>query len=286
MRKTSPSNPSPIPKGILVIIGGKENKGQNSENGEADAPPEILDTFVELIAKDNPVIEVISTASSEGDDLFEDYRKAFEKLNVKQVGHIHHTVRREVIKDHLEDRIENADAFFFTGGDQLLLTTLYGGSYFLTHLKERYINERIVIGGTSAGAMALSTPMIFAGNKEKQQIAGEIKITTGLEFLKDVAVDTHFIDRSRFIRMSQVLASNPTSIGIGIEENTAIVVRDGVRAEVIGKGVVTIIEGFSITNSNITEFSEDKAISIEDLTVHLLSKGSFYEIPQTNPPHK
>jgi cyanophycinase len=285
MRKTSPENSAPVPKGLLVIIGGHEDKGQDPEEGESN-PGEILETFVKLIEKDDPVVEVISTASSEGDESFEDYRKAFEKLNVKRVGHIHHNVRKEVLKDDLEERINNADAFFFTGGDQLLLTALYGGSDFLTQLKERYINEKIVIAGTSAGAMALSTPMIYAGNKEKQLITGEIKITTGLEFLKDVCIDTHFIDRSRFIRMAQVLASNPTSIGIGIEENTAIIVREGVRAEVIGKAVVTIIEGFSITTSNVTEFSEDRPISIQDLNVHLLSAGSFYEIPQTNPPHK
>jgi cyanophycinase len=285
MRQTNAQNSSPVPQGILVIIGGKEDKGQDYEQGNA-SPPEILETFIKLIEKDNPVIDVISSASSEGEESFEDYRKAFEKLNVTQVNHIHHKIRREVLNDELVDRVKNTDAFFFTGGDQLLLTSLYGGTDFLTYLKERYISEKIVIGGTSAGAMAMSTPMIYAGNKDKQQITGEIKITTGLEFLKDVTIDTHFIDRSRFIRMAQVLASNPTSIGIGIEENTAIIVREGVNAEVIGKGVVTVIEGFSISSSNITQFSEDRPISIQDLNVHLFPSGSFYKIPQTNPPHK
>ena len=285
MRQTNAENSSPVPQGILVIIGGKEDKGQDYEQGNA-SPPEILETFIKLIEKDNPVIDVISSASSEGEESFEDYRKAFEKLNVTQVNHIHHKIRREVLNDELVDRVQNTDAFFFTGGDQLLLTSLYGGTDFLTYLKERYISEKIVIGGTSAGAMAMSTPMIYAGNKDKQQIAGEIKITTGLEFLKDVTIDTHFIDRSRFIRMAQVLASNPTCIGIGIEENTAIIVREGVNAEVIGKGVVTVIEGFSISSSNITQFSEDRPISIQDLNVHLFPSGSFYKIPQTNPTHK
>lgn len=265
MRKTSPANPSPVPKGILVIIGGHEDKGEDFIKGE-DKAPEILQTFLKLIEKDDPVIEVVSTASSEGDESFEDYRKAFEKLNVKQVNHIHHDSRKEVIKEELEDRIDNADAFFFTGGDQLKLTSIYGGSNFLTHLKERYIAERIVIGGTSAGAMAMSTPMIYAGTGEKQQITGQIKITTGLEFLKDVCIDTHFIDRSRFIRMAQVIATNPTAIGIGIEENTAIIVRDGVNAEVLGQSLVTVIEGFSITNSNIVEFTDNKRYTRPDST--------------------
>ena len=286
MRQTNAENPSPVPQGILVIIGGKEDKGQEYEKGNNTSPPEILERFIKLIEKDNPVIDVISSASSEGEESFEDYRKAFEKLNVTQVNHIHHKIRKEVLKDELVDRVQKSDAFFFTGGDQLLLTSLYGGTDFLTYLKERYISEKIVIGGTSAGAMAMSTPMIYAGNKDKQQITGEIKVTTGLEFLKDVTIDTHFIDRSRFIRMAQVLASNPTCIGIGIEENTAIIVREGLNAEVIGKGVVTVIEGFSISSSNITQFSEDCPISIQDLNVHLFPSGSLYKIPQTNPPHK
>ncbi len=164
--------------------------------------------------------------------------------------------------DDLTERVNKADAFFLTGGDQFMLTSLYGGSNFLTQLKDRYIKDKIVIAGTSAGAMALSTPMIYAGNKEKQQITGEIKITTGLEFLKDVCIDTHFIDRARFIRMAQVIATNPTSIGIGIEENTAIVVRNGVEAEIIGNGVVTIIEGFEISSSNITEFDAEEKVNI------------------------
>ena len=133
--------------------------------------------------------------------------------------------------------------------------------------------------------MALSTPMIYAGNKEVQQISGEIKITTGLEFLKDVCIDTHFVDRSRFVRMAQVVETNPTCIGIGIEEDTAIIVRNGTETEVIGSGMVIIIDGFHIREANIDEFTERKVMSVRDLKVHILGRGNKYEIPQCNPPH-
>ena len=300
-------NACPEPAGILVIIGGKEDKGagdkngkenkgegdknsteekDNKENDENETPEGILKHFIALTEKDNPHIEVITSASSEGDESFEDYTKAFKKLKVKNLGHIHHKTRKEMLDDGLTERVNNADAFFLTGGDQLLLTSLYGGSKFLTLLKERYIKDKIVIAGTSAGAMALSTPMIYAGNKEKQQITGAIKITTGLEFIRDVCIDTHFIDRARFIRMAQVIATNPTSVGIGIEEDTAIIVRKGNEAEIIGNGVVTVIEGFEISSSNITEFGAGEKVVICDLRVHLLAKGSMYYIPQINPPHK
>src|SRR5213075_3228172 len=106
------------------------------------------------------------------------------------------------------------------------------------------IQKKIVIGGTSAGAMALSTPMIYSGSNEVQELTGEIKVTTGLEFLKDVSIDTHFVHRGRFVRMAQVIATNPTSIGVGIDEDTAWIVRNGIETEVIGSGIITILEGY------------------------------------------
>lgn len=178
-----------------------------------------------------------------------------------------------------------ADAIYFTGGDQLKLTSIYGGTKFLQILKERYIADGLLIGGTSAGAMALSTPMIYAGNKDVQQIAGGIKVTTGLEFLKDVCIDTHFVDRSRFVRMAQVIASNPTCVGLGIEEDTAVIVRNGDNAEVVGSGIVIVIEGFGITDSNILDHGSTDKIYIHDLNVRLLSSGSTYKIPRVSPPH-
>jgi cyanophycinase len=147
------------------------------------------------------------------------------------------------------------------------------------------VYEKIVCAGTSAGAMAMSTPMIYAGNDEVQEIGGMIKVTTGLQFLKDVCIDTHFVHRARFIRMSQVVVTNPTCIGLGIEEDTAVIVRNGLEVEVIGTGTVIIIEGFDITETNIEEFTSEKLITIRDLKMHILSSGNRYDIPQNNPPH-
>lgn len=276
-----------VPNGVLIIVGGHENKGEKPEKKvqEAHRSKEVLAEFVQLTGKKEPVIEVITSASSQGDESFKDYEKAFTALGVKQVGHIHHDQRVEALNDDLNDRVNKADAVYFSGGDQLKLTSVYGGTQLLLTLKERYINDRLILGGTSAGAMAFSTPMIFAGSQEVQQIAGEVRITTGLEFLKDVCIDTHFVDRGRFVRMAQVIATNPSCIGIGIEEDTAIVVRNGLDAEVIGSGVVIIIEGFNITDSNILKFGSQESISIKNLNVSLLSKGSKYQIPRHNPPH-
>jgi cyanophycinase len=282
-------NNCPVPNGVMVIIGGHENKDGKIETKvqEGDNKPRvILENFVRLAGGNDCVIEVVTTASAEGEESFNDYQKAFLELGVKHIGHIHHDQRSEALDASLVERVNKASAIFFSGGDQLKLTSVYGGTEFLYQIKQQYIYHHLVLGGTSAGAMAMSTPMIFAGSKEVQQIAGEVKITTGLEFLKDVCVDTHFVDRGRFVRMAQVIATNPTCIGVGVEEDTAIIVRNGKEAEVIGSGVVIIIEGFNIQESNILDFGNENRIHIEDLNVKILSKGSKYHIPEDNPPHK
>lgn len=291
MAKTAPSKSScPVPSGKLLIIGGAENKGED-EAKKKDTPSDferlqVLKTFIELTEKEDPVIEVITTASSEGDESFEDYRKAFDELKITNVGHIHHTAHKQLINDtDILERINKANGIFFAGGDQLKYTSIYGGTSFLMRLKERYIYDKLVVAGTSAGAMALSTPMIYAGNNEVQELGGAIKVTTGLEFLKDVCIDTHFVHRGRFVRMAQVVVTNPTCIGIGIEEDTAIIVRNGLEAEVVGTGTIIVIEGFEISETCIEDFTRNKPITIRDLKMHILSDGDKYTIPQNNPPH-
>lgn len=283
-------NHCPVPAGTLVVIGGHENKGQDQPDDKKKPSDfirlEVLQAFRDATHKRQPRVEVITTASSEPAVMFSEYQKVFGKTGVKNIGQIHHDSRRDLNEDQMLERIKNADAFFFSGGDQLKLTATYGGTCFLTALKQRYINDPIVIGGTSAGAMALSTPMIYAGNEKVQELGGDIKVTTGLEFLKDVCIDTHFINRSRFVRLAQTIVTNPTSIGIGIEEDTAIIVTGGTDMRVVGNSLVLIVEGFGITATNIYEFAEDKPVTARDLKIHILSDGDLYQIPQINPPHK
>lgn len=283
-------NKCPTPQGILLVIGGKESKNKdNPENKETPSDftaVEILKKLIELTGKTHPLIEIITSGSEVGDEVFTEYKKVFAELHVKKITHIHHNKREEVLEDQdLEKRAHAADAIFFSGGSQILLTSIYGGSLFLKRLKERYITDKIVIAGTSAGAMALATPMIYGGSSEVQELAGEIRVTTGLEFLKDVCIDTHFVHRGRFLRLAQVIASNPTCIGIGIEEDTAFIVREGIEVEVIGSGTIIIFEGFNISYTNIHEYGNKKPITIRNLNVHILSKEDKYTLNILNPPH-
>jgi cyanophycinase len=290
IKKRKTGNHAPVPLGTLVIIGGKENKGENEPDGKKKPSDfiklEVLNAFKEATHKKSPLVEVVTTASKEPGSTFNDYKTVFEKIGITTIGHIHHTTRKEVLEDPLTDRLKQADAVFFSGGDQILLTGIYGGTEFLKNLKQQYIDRRIVIGGTSAGAMALSTPMIYAGDNEVQELGGEIKVTMGLEFMKDVCIDTHFVHRGRFIRMSQVVITNPTSIGIGIEEDSAIIVENGRNMRVTGTSLVVIIEGFDIMEADLNAYESDKPVSARNLKMHLLADGDTYEVPQMNPPHK
>jgi cyanophycinase len=276
----------PVPNGILLAIGGAEDRGQDERTQEGnEVRMEVLQTFVDLLDTQNGRIELITSASNADVKVtYQEYKEAFTKCGAGYVGHIHHNKREEINFEEIEQRLREADGVFFAGGDQLKLTSIYGGTKTLLLLKKRYIYEKLVIAGTSAGAMALSTPMIYAGVGRDEMIAGNVKVTTGLEFLKDICIDTHFVHRGRFVRMSQVIAENPTSIGIGIEEDTAIIVRNGVDMEVIGCGVIIIINARNSFGSTIAEGKEE-LLTIRGLEVDILAKGQHYKFEQVNPPH-
>jgi cyanophycinase len=288
-RADNRNNTCPTPNGVLLIIGGAEEKtaGGNGKEKYKERHLEILDSFLKLTNTKHPLVEVITTAGSEDpEQTFLEYKECFECICKCTVNHMHHSSRLEVQTDEVRDRLNDAHAVFFAGGDQLKITSIYGGTELLSILKQRYIFDRLVVAGTSAGAMAMSTPMIYAGVGRDEMIAGNVKVTMGLEFLKDVWVDTHFVDRGRFVRMAQVIATNPSCIGIGIEENTALIVKNGIDTEVIGYGVVIIIDGTKSCGSNVINFNDENLISIQKLEVGIFSRGDKYTVQQMNQPHK
>jgi cyanophycinase len=268
-------NDCPVPNGTLMIIGG----GKNRKN--------VLKEFVSLIKIENPVILLITSAGSEDvAGTFREYKEILEKYTNGTITHIHHDKREEIDEADCEEQIKSASAVFIAGGDQLKLTSIYGGTGLLFLLKHRYIYEELLVGGTSAGAMALSTPMIYAGTGQDEMIAGAVKITTGFEFLRDVCIDTHFVERGRAVRLAQVIATNLSTIGWGIEEDTAVIVRNGTEASIFGSGVVLIMDGKESFGNTVTKFNNDMKISIRNLKVSILASGEQFIIDQMNPPHK
>ncbi|GGE99656.1 cyanophycinase [Hymenobacter cavernae] len=268
-------------------MGGHENKGETPERGSNQdknnsfAPESILRRFCDELVGEQPLIVVIPTASGVPDESAADYHEAFGRLCQGRVETMDIRNRADTLRPEYLELVERAAGFWFTGGDQLRLTGILGGSHILHRLKERYAYERIIVGGTSAGATAMSTPMIYEGTNNAGFRKGEIAITTGLQFLRDVAIDTHFIARGRIVRMAQILATNLSCVGLGLEEDTAVVVHDGRELEVIGSGLVTILETQEDTCTNIYDIAPQTPFFIRDLRVHFLSAGERYMLPTT-----
>jgi cyanophycinase len=270
------------PKGILISIGGDVDKGTSDEpNYKKSTVLSFFDDGIlkrilqEMKGKDSR-IEVITTASEIPEEVGNNYIEAFKRLGCENVGVIHIKKREDVQITEYSDRIKECDGVMFTGGNQLRLSMIFGGTDFLNIILERYKNEHFIVAGTSAGAMAMSNTMIYEGSSDEALLKGKVKITTGLSFIKRVIIDSHFIKRGRFGRLAQSVASNPSCIGIGLGEDTGVLVRNGNELEAIGSGLVLIFDGHYILHSNIADIEDGMPVSIENLLVHVLAKGNYY----------
>jgi len=278
-------------KGILVPIGGAEDKGIDyiksaTENSRFDFfETGILRQIVKLVEKlqGTPRIELITTASSFPEKMEETYCRAFGKLGCDNMRHLFITHREQVdTEEHLE-RLSACNCIIFTGGDQLRLTSILGGTEFLACIKRRYMEEPIVVAGTSAGAMAMGGTMIYDGNATRAHLKGEIKFSTGFDFISNVIIDTHFEKRGRFNRLAQAVAVQPGIIGFGLAEDTGMIISAGNNIEVIGSGIITILNGKNITYTNLIDITDKMPISVENIIVHILSQGEKYDLATNQP---
>jgi cyanophycinase len=271
------------PKGKLIAIGGAEDKGTDLETGEIHRSNlnffelGILRQLVEQAGGPSSRIEIITTASMIPYEVGENYLNAFGKIGCTNVDLMHIRNRRDATNPAYLQRLQRCDGIMFSGGNQLRLGAIFGGTELLRIILKRYEEEAFTIAGTSAGAMAMSNTMIYEGNAMRAHLKGEVKITTGLGFVDDVIIDSHFEKRGRFGRLAQAVASNPQCIGIGLGEDTGMLITEGGNKwEAIGSGLVVIIDGFDIRHCNVADIPEGNPISIENLKVHFCEKGNGY----------
>lgn len=277
-----------IPKGTLIPIGGAEDKGTDLEEGVIKRDRlnffeiGILKSVLNQIPqKNNPNIILITTASQIPDEVAENYLDAFEKLECTNVTHLRIRNRNEVDKSENLQALRDCDGIMMSGGNQMRLTTIYGGSEFLRMMKERYRGEDgFVIAGTSAGAMAMSSTMIAEGSASSAHQKGEVKLTVGLGFVRNLIIDSHFIQRGRFTRLAQAVGTNPGAIGVGLGEDTGVIIKHGQEMEIIGSGSVTLIDGYNVRHNNIADIGQGKTISVENLVVHIMERGNKYFIKE------
>ncbi len=258
-----------MPRGIAVAIGGNEDKENDLD---------ILRATLAVSGKEAPSIALITSASSIPEELAAQYLGAFEKIGVGKVHVLHIRERDQAMDPEHLAHVREVDIIFFTGGDQLRITSILGGSSILQEVKRRYFEEVVVVAGTSAGASALSETMIYEGESSEALRKGAVQMTSGIGLLQKVVIDSHFIRRGRFSRLMTTVTANPGTIGLGLGEDTGVIVREGHLLEAIGNGLIVVFDGCQIGHSNISDIQMGEAIAVSNVTVHTLVKGYGYDL--------
>src|SRR5215510_810282 len=269
----APAGAPRAPAGALFIIGGAEDREDTKV---------ILSHFAERIGSGKLVISTL--ASGYADEVWEIYHTLFSSMGVKRVDHLCMDHRDETSEDPRLDMLADAKAVFFIGGDQLKITTRLGGTALLERIEEIYRRGGIV-GGTSAGATALGEMMLVGSPSEGICKLSEIQMTPGLGLVKNMIIDQHFSERGRIRRLLGAVAQNPRMLGIGIDEDTAIVVESDGTFHALGSGAVYVVDGHDLSYTNISEASFSRAMSVFDVKLHVLSNGDRFDVRSRHPAH-
>jgi cyanophycinase len=260
-------------KGTLVIIGGHEDR-----SGEK----KILRAVAERLGDDGKIV-VCTVASSEPESLWQEYESAFRAIGVPHVFRLELETREEASTPRAMRILEGATGVFFTGGDQLKITSQLGDTPVFSRVQEIF-EAGGVIAGTSAGASAMSETMLVANNGDASyRIKSALLMAPGLGLAQDMLIDQHFAERGRMARLIGAVSQNPRVLGVGIDEDTAIIVEHNRRFQVLGAGAVYVVDGSTTTYSNIGDEDTDRTLSSFGLTVHMLSQGDRFHLETRTP---
>jgi cyanophycinase len=260
-------------KGTLVIIGGHEDR-----SGEK----KILRAVAERLGDDGKIV-VCTVASSEPESLWQEYESAFRAIGVPHVFRLELETREEASTPRAMRILEGATGVFFTGGDQLKITSQLGDTPVFSRVQEIF-EAGGVIAGTSAGASAMSETMLVANNGDASyRIKSALLMAPGLGLAQDMLIDQHFAERGRMARLIGAVSQNPRVLGVGIDEDTAIIVEHNRRFQVLGAGAVYVVDGSTTTYSNIGDEDTERTLSSFGLTVHMLSQGDRFHLETRTP---
>jgi cyanophycinase len=262
-------------KGMLLVIGGHEDK-----EGER----EILRCMAERVGSGKLVVATV--ASGKADELWTEYRRIFRDLGVKRVEHLGVDCRDDALEPEAEKRLQGATGVFFTGGDQLRITSQLGDSKVYELIQDIY-HRGGTVAGTSAGASVMSETMLISGSgEESPTVEAAIRMAPGLGLIRGVVIDQHFAQRGRLGRLLAAVAQNPRNLGVGIDENTAVIVRGNKNFEVIGEGAVYVLDASGVSYSNLAEEADwNQALTVFDVRLHLLSAGTAFDLETRRPGH-
>lgn len=260
-------------EGRLLVIGGNEEK-----EGEC----RILRSFVEMAGGRDARLVILTTATELPEEVGEEYREIFERLGAGEVRVLHAETRREASERSLAETVREASGIFLTGGDQLRLTSILGGSEADRSILGAFRGGAIV-AGTSAGASAMAGTMIVSGDSADTATRSTVSMAQGMALVADVVIDQHFAQRGRMNRLLASVAQNPHLLGIGIDEDTAVLVMPDGRCEVIGSQSVTILDGRQIRQTNVSDSSSREPLAITNLVMHVLPEGYGYDLVRHTP---
>ena len=260
-------------QGRLLIIGGHEDK---------DGDKLILRAVAEHVGASGKLV-VATVASQLPGELWEDYERVFRGLGVRHVHKLEIEKREEAKTPQKRKILDDATAVFFTGGDQLKITSQIGDTPIYERLHEIH-RAGGMIAGTSAGASVVCETMMVGGDgNDSHRLGIGLRMAPGLGFFKGAIVDQHFAERGRMGRLLGAVAQNPRILGIGIDENTAILVKGHRTFTVIGAGAVYVLDGSTVSYSNIAEELVEKTLSIYDIKLHVLTQGDTFDLSERRP---
>jgi len=260
--------------GHLLVIGGAEDKYNERR---------ILKKFLELAGGDKAEVLIVPVASDYPEFAADVYTQAFRNLGIANPRVLRATSRQDVFHANADELLDGVTGVFITGGDQMRLVSLLGGTEFATKLRRLARETDVVIAGTSAGAAGMSTSMIVRGESISHPRKDSVKLSPGLGFLKNIIIDQHFTERGRISRLITAVSYNPYNLGIGIDENTAIILDPHGVMEVFGQGSVTIVDGSDITYNEIAEVAEHDSFSVCGVKLHILRDGLVYQYLERHP---
>lgn len=255
-------------RGNLIIIGGAEDKYGESK---------ILKQMVEMIGGSEAKLMILTTATEKPNEVGNEYKEVFGRLGIRDIEILNINSRDEANQNSNAVRIGDSTGIFFTGGDQLRITSILGGTETYSALQEAY-SRGVAIVGTSAGASVMSNTMIVDGNSNDPARKCTLKMAPGLGLLEEAIIDQHFDQRGRIGRLLCGVAENPFMLGVGIDEDTAIRVYPDAHFDVLGTNAVTVIDGKSIKSSNVSELKPDEILAITDVTLHVLPEGYGFDM--------
>lgn len=267
-------------KGTLLPIGGNEDKGVHGsgQNNMEYIEEGILSRVVRESGGKEALILIIPTASSIPEEVGSNYLKAFGKLQCTNVKVLDIQERRQADSSNNLNLINKADCVMFSGGDQSKITKKIKGTRFHEIMEHRYVNDGIVIAGTSAGAMCMSSEMITGGSSKEALIKDAVSMQKGMGFISNLIIDSHFIRRGRFGRLAEAVAKFPDLLGIGLAEDTALVIKQNNWFEIIGSGMVILFDPREIKHNNFKLLDPGTPMSLVNLKVHVLTNGDKFNI--------